>query len=107
MTKKKINKELWSSFLKIYSASAVDGKFDKKIMLIAIFVVILINAAAICWVAIKNQTQDIEIMNELMQMMLLFVLSSGVVGFGMVKKSGISADKKAEENSDENKKGEK
>ena len=107
MTKKKISKELWSSFLKIYSASEIDGKFDKKIMLIAIFVVIVINASAICWVAVKNQTQDIEIMNEMMQMLLLFMLSSGVVGLSMVKTSGTSSGQKNEDDNAKQKKGEK
>ena len=94
MKTKKINGELWTSFLKIYSSSGAEGKLNKKIMLAAIFAVLMIDAAAICWLAIKNQTQDTELLEEMMQMLLLLILSSGAVGFGVISKS---SDKESDE----------
>ena len=95
MERKKINKELWANFLKIYSACGCEGKISKKIMLAAILAVLLINAGTICYLAIKNQAEEAGIMEELMEMLLLLVLSSGIVGYNMVKKS-------PEEQDDEN-----
>ena len=87
MENKKINKDLWSNFLKIYSSYNADGRISKKIILAAIFVVLLIDAVTICYLAIKNQAGGVELMEELMQMMLLLILSSGVVGYNVIKKS--------------------
>lgn len=109
MKTKKVNKELLTSFLKIYSSSGSEGKLNKKIMLAAIFGVLMIDAAAICWLAIKNQTQDMELLEEMLQMLLLLILSSGAVGFGVISKS---SDKETDEENvvkteDKIKKGEK
>jgi len=87
MKGKKINKELWANFLQIYSACGLEGKISKKIMLTAILAILLINAGTICYLAIKNQAEEAGVMEELMQMLLLLILSSGVVGYNVVKKS--------------------
>ena len=110
MEGKKLNKDLWADFLKIYASCTSEGKTSKKVMLMAILVVLLINAGTICYLAIKNQTGEAEMMEELLQMLLLLVLSSGVVGYGVIKKS--PENNENQENKDlsqneNNKKGEK
>lgn len=107
MEKRKINKKLWADFLSTYVTSGVEGKISKKIMLMAIMAVLLLNAATICYIAICNQSQGVEMAEELMQMLLLLIFSSGVVGFGMIKKSDYDSDKKEDSNTIDNKKGEK
>lgn len=110
MGKKKLNKDLWADFLKIYASGTMEGKTSKKIMLAAILAVLLINAATICYLAIKNQTGEAEMMEELLQMLLLLILSSGIVGYGVIKKDSDSREEKENNDSsqdDKNKKGEK
>jgi len=110
MERKKLNKDLWANFLKIYTSGGAEGKISKKIMLAAILAVLLINAATICYLAIKNQTGEAEMMEELLQMLLLLLLSSGVVGYGVIKKSPENQNKKGNNalfEDEENKKGEK
>lgn len=111
MERKKINKELWASFLKIYSACGCEGKISKKIMLAAILAVLLINAGTVCYLAIKNQADEAGVMEELMQMLLLLVLSSGIVGYNVVKKSPKEQENEKNNNilsqDENNRKGEK
>ena len=88
MLKRKIKREMWTDFLKMYATSAPSEKSGRKIMLTAIFAVLLIDALTICYLAIKNQTGDAELTEELLQMLLILILSSGVVGFKALKNKG-------------------
>lgn len=98
MENKKISKEFWINFLKLYSSSGLANCLNKKIMLGAVFVVLIINAATVCWLCLKSQPQDAEALQDLIQTLLFLVLSSGAVGLGLSKQSGTKADEENDTN---------
>jgi len=100
MKTKKLNKKLWADFLNVYAACGADGKINKKIMLTAVFAVLLLNAGTICYLAIKNQSTETDLLEDLLQMLLLLILSSGIVSFGVIKKSPDQQEKNQNDNND-------
>jgi len=104
MKNKKISKEFWINFLKLYSTSGLSSRLNKKIMLAAVFVVLVVNAATVCWLTLKSQPQDTETLQDLVQTLLFLVLSSGALSLGISKQSNSRNTTKINSN---RKKGEK